>query len=195
MLIDHFLPARTSLQSVQADIPEKGNFSELDFRIYKAKNISLTGNGTAFDIPVQIKKKLSLKSNILNIDIELKNQGDKKLSGLYACELNYSLLGGHTEDRYFLINGKKPSKYYLDSIAIEQKIKSITIINEYDKFEIETKFLESTRLWRHPIFTVSGSEAGLEKVYQSSVIIPNWKINLMPNGTKKIKFRIIVKEL
>ena len=95
-------------------------------------------------------------------------------------------MGGHTEDRYFLINGKKPSKYYLDSIAIEQKIKSITIINEYDKFEIETKLFR-IRFQDYPIFTVSGSEAGLEKVYQSSVIIPNWKINLMPNGSRENK--------
>ncbi|MFC1528255.1 alpha-amylase/4-alpha-glucanotransferase domain-containing protein, partial [Candidatus Neomarinimicrobiota bacterium] len=173
----------------------KGNFSELAFDILKGKNILFTGNGTAFNSSIQIKKKLSLKANILNIDIELTNQDDKKITGLYACELNYSLLGGHTEDRYFLINGKKPAKYYMDSSGIEQKTKSITIVNEYDKFAVETKFLESTRLWRHPIFTISGSEAGLEKVYQSSVIIPNWKINLKPNEIKKIKFRIIVREL
>ncbi|MCJ7802722.1 MAG: DUF1926 domain-containing protein, partial [Candidatus Marinimicrobia bacterium] len=195
MLIDHFLPARTSLKSVQGDIPEKSNFSELEFNILKKKNIVLTGSGIVSNIPIRIIKKLSLKSNILNIDIELKNQSYKNLSGLYACELNYSLLGGHTEDRYFIINGKKPSKYYLDSAVIEQKTKSITIANEYDEFTVETKFFEPTRLWRHPIFTVSGSEAGLEKVYQSSVIIPNWKINLKPNETKKIIFRIIVKEL
>ncbi len=51
------------------------------------------------------------------------------------------------------------------------------------------------RIWRHPIFTVSGSEAGLEKVYQSSVIIPNWKIDIKPNENKKFKIQIIVKGL
>ncbi len=142
MLLDHFLPARTSLKSVQKDIPEKGNLSELGFTILKKKNIILTGSGKAFNSSIQIKKKLSLKSNILNINIELKNQSNAKLSGLYACELNYSLLGGHSEDRYFLINDKKPTGYYLDSTAIEQKTKSITIVNEYDKFAVETKFKE-----------------------------------------------------
>ena len=195
MLLDHFLPARTSLKSVQGNIPEKGDFSELEFNISKKKNIDFTCLGIAFDSPLRIKKKLDLKSNILNIDIELTNQGAKKITGLYACELNFSLLGGHTEDRYFLINGKKPSKYYLDSTAIEQKVKSIIIINEYDKFSVETKFVSLTRLWRHPIFTVSGSEAGLEKVYQSSVMMPNWKIDLKPNENIKIKFKIIIREL
>lgn len=195
MLIDHFLPMRTSLKAVQSNIPEKGNFSECGFNISRKKNIVFTGLGNAFDVPVQIKKKLSLKSNILNIDIELINRGDKHITGLYACELNFSLLGGHVEDRYYLIHGKKPTKYYMDSSAIEQQVESIKIINEYDKFSVETKFNSQTRLWRFPIFTVSGSEAGLEKVYQSSVIMPNWKINLKPNDKTKIKFKIIVKEL
>lgn len=123
------------------------------------------------------------------------NKGNQNISGLYACELNFSLLGGHVEDRYYLINDKKPTKYYMDSSTIEQKVESIKILNEYDKFSVETKFKNPTRLWRFPIFTVSGSEAGLEKVYQSSVIMPNWKINLKPNDKKKIKFKIIVKEL
>ena len=194
MLIDHFLPTRTSLKTVQSNIPDNGNFSEIGFNISRKKNIVFTGVGKAFGSLVQITKKLNLKSNILSIDIELTNQGNKNLSGLYACELNFSLLGGHVEDRYYLINGKKPTKYYMDSAGIEEKVSSITIINEYDKFSVETKFIKLTRLWRHPNFTVSGSEAGLEKVYQSSVIMPNWKINLKPNGMKKIKFRIIVKE-
>ena len=93
------------------------------------------------------------------------------------------------------INGKKPIKYFLDSSAIEQDVKSVKIINEYDKFSVDTKFKRPTRLWRFPVFTVSGSEAGLEKVYQSSVLIPNWKIELEPNKKVKIEFKIIVKEI
>ncbi|NHZ85390.1 MAG: DUF1926 domain-containing protein [Planctomycetia bacterium] len=195
MLTDHFLPVKTSLRAVQENIPEKSNFSELGFNISRKNNIVFTGLGTAFDIPVKIKKKLSLKSNTLTINIELINQGNKNLSGLYACELNFSLLGGHVEDRYYLINDKKPPKYYMDSSAVEQKVESIKILNEYDRFSVETKFISQIDLWRFPIFTVSGSEAGLEKVYQSSVVLPNWKINLKPNDKKKIEFKIIVREL
>jgi len=195
MLIDRFLPIRTSLKAIQDDIPEKGNLSEIEFNISRKKNIIFNGVGTAYGNTVQIKKKLNLKTNILNIDIELTNLGDKNISGLYACELNYSLLGDHTEDRYYMINGKKPSKYYMDSSGIEQQTKSLKIINEFDKFSVETKFKIPTRLWRYPNFTVSGSEAGFERVYQSSVIIPNWKIGLKPNEKKKFEFQIIIEDI
>ena len=195
MLADHFLPTRTSLKAVQNNIPDKSNFSEIGFNISRKENIIFNGVGTAFGNPVQIKKKLNLRKNILSIDIELTNKSDKNLSGLYACELNFSLLGGHTNDRYYMINGKKPSKYYMDSSGIDIGVESINILNEYDKFSVETKFSTPTRLWRFPNFTVSGSEAGLEKVYQSSVIIPNWEVDLKPNKKKKFEFQIIIRDL
>lgn len=195
MLCDHFLPARTSLTAIVGAIPERGNFVDIEFEIKKKNHIIFKGIGKVGNSDIQIVKKLTLDGNELNIEIKLQNVGKKVISGLYASELNFALLGGHTDDRYYIINGKKPNKYLLDSSAIEQQVKSITIVNEYDKFSVETKFNKPTRLWRHPIFTISGSEAGLEKVYQSSAVLPNWKIDLTPNEKKKIKFRIIVKEL
>jgi len=195
MLSDHFLPNGISLKAVQNNISEKGDFSTIGFNVTRKKNIIFNVVGTAFNSPVKIEKKLSLKSNILKVDVELTNQGDKSLSGLYACELNFSLLGGHIDDRYYVINGKKPSQYYMDSSGVNRQVQSIIIMNEFDKFSIETKFKISTGVWRYPNFTVSGSESGLEKVYQSSVIVPNWKINLKPNNKKKFGFQIIIKEL
>ncbi len=195
ILEDHFLPLRSSIQSAHRGDTELGNFFDLEFTILRKKNIIFTGLGTVNKVPVQIIKKLSIISNILNINIEIMNKGNKNIAALYSSELNYSLLGGHTDDRYYLINGIKPPKFYLDSMAVEQDINEIAIINEYDQFSIETKFSSPTKLWRFPIFTVSGSEAGLEKVYQSSALMPNWVIDLDPGGIKKIKFQIIIKEL
>ena len=74
-------------------------------------------------------------------------------------------------------------------------INSVKIVNEYDKFSVETAFNNPTRLWRYPIFTVSGSEAGLEKVYQSSVLMPNWEVSLNPTEKASFKMRIIVKDI
>ena len=155
----------------------------------------MKGIGEAFGVPVQIVKKLKIRSASINIKIDLINFGNTLINGLYACELNFSLLGGHTDDRYYLINGKKPQHYYLDSASIERQVNTISVVNEYDGFVVDTKFLEDIDLWRHPVFTVSGSEAGFEKIYQSSVVLPNWKINLKPGEKKQIEFKIVIGEL
>jgi hypothetical protein len=83
----------------------------------------------------------------------------------------------------------------MESSGAELHVQSINIINEFDKFSIAAKFKKPTKIWRYPNITVSGSEAGLEKVYQSSVIMPNWKIDLKPNEKKKFEFQIIIEEL
>jgi alpha-amylase len=41
-------------------------------------------------------------------------------------------------------------------------------------------------LWRFPIETISMSEAGFERVYQGSVILPNWKIRLGNSKTWQV---------
>jgi alpha-amylase len=193
-LTDHFYPNRVSLNDVQRGKVERGNFAVLEFAVNRDKNIIFKGIGKAFDSDIKITKKIGLNTNTLTVNIILKNESEKIINGIYGSELNFALLGGHSDDRYFIINGKKPKNAFLDSSKIDSNIKSIKIVNDYDKFSIETKFKNPTRLWRFPVLTVSGSEAGLEKVYQSSVVIPNWKLNLKPNKKVKVEFKIIIKE-
>jgi len=194
-LTDHFYPSNVSLKSVQRGKAARGNFADIEYNVKRDKNITFKGIGKAFNSVVQITKKISIESNILSVVITIKNIGDTPINGKYGAELNYALLGGHSDDRYYEIDGKRPANSYLDSAKIENETKSVKIINEYDKFSVETKFINPTRLWRFPVLTVSGSEAGLEKVYQSSVLIPNWKLNLKPDEKLKMDFKIIVKEL
>jgi hypothetical protein len=48
------------------------------------------------------------------------------------------------------------------------------------KIDIQLIFNKKTTIWRFPIETISQSEGGFERVYQSSVVVPNWQIQLDP---------------
>jgi hypothetical protein len=50
-------------------------------------------------------------------------------------------------------------------------------------------------LWRFPIETVSQSEGGFERVYQSSVVFPNWIIRLEPGEVWKVVLRQEIRQL
>ena len=54
--------------------------------------------------------------------------------------------------------------------------------DEWLKIDIQLIFNKNTNVWRFPVETISQSEGGFERVYQSSVVIPNWKIHLYPLG-------------
>ena len=52
------------------------------------------------------------------------------------------------------------------------------ITDEWLKLRCEVRFPGAGRAWRDAIETISQSEAGYERVYQGTVLIPVWDINL-----------------
>jgi len=47
-------------------------------------------------------------------------------------------------------------------------------------------------LWRAPVETVSQSESGFERVYQSSMVMPLWRISLGAGATWETEIRVKV---
>jgi len=50
-------------------------------------------------------------------------------------------------------------------------------------------------VWRFPIETVSMSEAGFERVYQNSVVVPLWEVDLAPGDIKNIAFDLEIEKV
>jgi len=55
------------------------------------------------------------------------------------------------------------------------------------KLDINFKLNQCSQLWRFPIYTVSLSEEGFERVQQSLVLFPNWKLSLEPQERWEVK--------
>jgi hypothetical protein len=45
-------------------------------------------------------------------------------------------------------------------------------------------------LWRAPVETVSQSESGFERVYQSSMVMPIWRLSLLPGKSWETEIRV-----
>jgi alpha-amylase len=59
---------------------------------------------------------------------------------------------------------------------------NLKIVDEWKGFSVSLKSGSLDRIWRFPIETVSQSEAGFERTYQSSLVFPNRKLILEPGG-------------
>jgi alpha-amylase len=53
--------------------------------------------------------------------------------------------------------------------------------------DVRFSFGRKAELWRFPIETVSQSEGGFERAYQSSVIFPHWGVPLKPEGVWRVR--------
>ncbi|MFQ6610355.1 MAG: alpha-amylase/4-alpha-glucanotransferase domain-containing protein, partial [Fidelibacterota bacterium] len=134
-------------------------------------------------------KQIYIIKNSINILVEIKNTDFDIINSLYGCEFNFSFLGGHSHDRYYLIDGSKPEIPELDSSGIDT-CAEISLVTEWENMRCNLKFEKDTKVWRYPVETINMSESGFEKVYQCSSILPTWDINLRPG--EKFKTQITV---
>ncbi|MCF7823525.1 MAG: DUF1926 domain-containing protein [Candidatus Marinimicrobia bacterium] len=137
-----------------------------------------------------IEKSLSLHHNTLSIKLAIKNTGKERFVRNYGLEFNFGLLGGETPDRYYLLNGKHGG--YLNSHGKDGGISQLSLIDEWDNFKIDLNFTDVSQLWRAPIETISMSEAGFERVYQASSILPHWHLTLNPGEVFNTEITICI---
>jgi len=129
-------------------------------------------NGTA----LTLEKNLALHHDTLTITVRISNNGTQSLNGYYGLEFNFGLLGGNSPDRYYLLNDQSAGP--LNTQGADTVVQSLSLVNEWDKFKIHLAFEPKCHLWRAPLETVSMSEAGFERVYQASSVLPHWLLNL-----------------
>ena len=114
----------------------------------------------------------------INTVYTLLNKSGSPIDLWFGVEFNFGLQAGHAEDRfYYSRNGHLKDKY-LDSREISEDERFIGLKDLWRRIDIQIETDRNCTIWRFPIETVSLSEGGFEKVYQSSVLIPNWKIKL-----------------
>lgn len=142
------------------------------------------------ELPITVTKKLELHDNALSISVELKNTGTDDIQTNYGLEFNFGLLGGNTPDRYFTLNGTHAGS--LNSQSAETGISDVCLVDEWDNFKVEMALNEPAELWRAPIETISMSEAGFERVYQASSLLPHWWVELAAGKTAKFNIKLTI---
>jgi 4-alpha-glucanotransferase len=191
-LIDHFLGENTKLEDFsKSKYGEQGDFVNQPFvpKIEKQKSkitLNLKRDGFVWSgenrIPIGLEKKIKISSKTSELDIvyNLTNNSDREIGLWFGIEFNFGMLSGEDIKRYYYVLGQKPENSKLNSVGQSQDIKEFGIKDEHLGLDINLKIDKPADLWRFPIQTISLSESGFEKNYQSSVLLPNWKIKLLP---------------
>ncbi|MFQ6611377.1 MAG: alpha-amylase/4-alpha-glucanotransferase domain-containing protein, partial [Fidelibacterota bacterium] len=193
--LDRFFSAEMPVHDLKKQFPEEGNFLTRVFQVNQTKDLIFTACGSAFGKKAKLIKTIVLEGNTIQLNVEIRNEDYEPIEGWYGNEMNLSLLGGHTPDRYYEINGKRPRRSYLDSTGAEKKVREIALINSWDRFRVIIRFQDPASIWRFPLETVTMSESGLERIYQSSVLIPYWRLELKPGQAFMTTFTLGVESM
>ncbi len=186
--IDHFIGETTLENFAAAKYPENGDFVD---RPYRKKVLHKNGtaeirfsrdgrvsNGT--EIPVRVSKTFRFKesSGTISCSYKLENLGSVPADLDFGVEFNFGLMAGDARDRYYKIDGSKPSDSRLRSSGTTAEVTSVALVDEWQKLQARVEVGTPMTLWRFPIETVSLSEGGFERVYQSSVVFLHSAIRL-----------------
>ncbi len=183
-LIDHIFSADQTQDAHYRGTLEE-NFTSKSSRVAQDEaGVSIQSQAVSESATLNIHKTVELHDNQLAIKVSVENAGESTVNQSYGLEFNFGLLGGNSPDRYYLLNGVNSGS--LNSQGDDPDIEDVSLVNEWDNFKINLQFSESSQLWRSPIETISMSEAGFERVYQASALLPHWQLNLNPGESFEI---------
>ncbi len=209
-LIDHFFPAQTSLEDFQqGEYGEEGDFVK---GVYtpslkaseKGTRLSLTREGAVRSVQgsgrpkaIRVTKTIHASAGVSSvaIDYNIRNQGVEVLAGRFGIEFNITLLAGNAPDRYYRINGEKPSPPHLAGTGTLYEMNHIVLTDEWNGIAWGITAEQPATLWRFPIETVSQSEGGFEKIYQGSCLLLHWEIHLAPGEESLLQFKMEMADL
>ncbi len=190
-LLDHFFASGVDLPCfMRCEYYEAGDFvlGRYEARTTKQKDhvdVALEREGNAEGLRARVRKTLTVRNADpgLAVRYEITNDDKNELNTTFGCEFNFSLLAGNAHDRYYDIPGHVLDKRHLASTGETNNVRQVRLVDEWLKLTIGLSFSQPAILWRAPVETVSQSEGGFERVYQSSMVMPLWRISLAPGAT------------
>jgi hypothetical protein len=198
-LIDHFLGDSTTLEDFSnCHYPEQGDFVNQPYR-HKLENqgedliLTLYRDGFVWfgekRVPITVAKKITISPNHPKLDMTftLINNNSDRVSLWFGIELGWGIAWREDEKNFCYIKASEAKNKEAVMMGNAAKCSEFGINDDYLKLDINFKLDRSTPLWRFPVYTVSLSEAGFEKVQQSLVLFPNWKLFLEPHERWEVR--------
>jgi alpha-amylase len=204
-LVDHVFGEGTTLASVaRCEYSEMGDFVNQPYvaSIWnggKEGEITLVREGAVWENEtphrLRVKKTVMLQAgkDEMVVEYELQNLEKEEIRLWFGVEFVLGMMAGDAEDRYYEIDDRTLSDRRLRSSGEETGVKRWRAVDEWRRVETAFALSSPAALWRFPIETVSLSETGLERLYQSSVVIPHWRCRLGRGREGQFRVRIVQK--
>ena len=190
--MDHFFGKNFDLKGYSVSkYPEQGDFVNQAYKIVNENTFIRHGHvwiGSKW-MPVTVEKIFKLEKNTLRVSYTITNDSNEEIPLHFASEMTYNLLAPQADDRYLKWAGEKHHAAYTGEFTSEK----VEICSEYEGVDVELTLSEEGTFFVYPIYTVSYSEGGFEKVYQGTSLTPSWKFVLSPNESKKLEIILNVR--
>ena len=122
---------------------------------------------------------------------ELENTSPLRLEGKFGVEFVANFLAPDAPDRFVFIDGRELDDPRLGAMGEDNDVEAFGLVDQWKSLKLTFELDRGATLWRLPIETVSLSEAGFERVFQGTCLLPHWALRLEPG--QKADFGIAVR--
>ena len=194
-LVDHFLPIDATLDDFKANRHvELGDFATGTYlsRVRRGPDgvsLIMERPGLADGQPVEVRKAIALEADSGTLDVRYAIEGLPPGVLLhFAVEINLAAMAGHADDRYYSDpTGRRLGM--LDARIELERAEGLTLTDEWLDLAVGLRWSTPAGLWCFPIETVSQSEGGFEGVYQSSAVVPHWRVEADESRRWEVRIR------
>ncbi|MBI4854620.1 MAG: DUF1926 domain-containing protein [Acidobacteria bacterium] len=171
-------------QSGNAKINSSNQLNATEVNINHKLNLASIG----FNETIEVLQRIVFVANDLEIKCPVLLTRNTNFNGRLAMELNINLLAGDAHDRYFRFGSEQ---HRLNWQGVIQSQKELTLTDEYFRLGVKLSSNRAIDWWVYPVFSVSQSEEGFERVYQGSSIIAILPIKELMQDTLEVNLTAI----
>jgi 4-alpha-glucanotransferase len=207
--IDRFLPLEATLELVRSG----GEKDVGDFALgeYKIESIGAEEQGDksfrmhawrsgrvrtpAGEHPVTVEKRFRVANDRAEIEVSyaIRNDGEQAVELMFSPEINTNLLAGNDPSRYVKLGGSDV-RHALASEGVTDGWSEVHLYDEWMKIRVTLDVSTPATLFRYPVETVSNSEAGFERTYQGTCMMPAWRMKLDRGERREMRVRLAITE-
>ena len=132
----------------------------------------------------------------IEVRYQLTNNDDFSVNLNFGIEFNFGFPNLTSHNVNYTIDGEVPARFKrVHRVSSQDGVSDFGLQNGDDNFKLVFLLGKKSTLWRMPIYSVSLSEDGFEKVQQGTCIMPSWKLRLTPGESWELQMKIRFREL
>ena len=181
-LVDHFLPLDAAIDDLARCLDvERGDFAG---GAYLSKThredgrvaLMMERSGIADGHLIRISKTIAMEAGRPGLEvIYILEDLPTGVPLHFAVELNLAAMAGHAEDRFYSApHGERLGM--LDARIDLPEAEGVDLSDEWLDLGVALRWSTPGGLWCFPVETASQSEGGFEGIYQSSAVVPHWRV-------------------
>jgi len=199
-LLDHFPGWNSTIAEFRdGNMADYGDFLREPYDLGElfTDGVTLKRRGKVGGTDVEVAKTVRLVPGrpVLRVNYRIRNVAAFDLHSPFGIEWNLSLLGPHSPKHTFTLPENDVHGGFLDETAEYLTAKDFLLADEHEGVAARFEFEKPVKLWRAPVQSVSLSEGGFEKVFQSVALLFLWDLHLSPSQTWERSFSVTLGEM